>query len=282
MSERDPIPREERAIIEASTLEESLERVDRIAGVTTLFRRGMDRITQPAGFNDYLHLQAHFPELPFFNVLLLLDQFPDATSVASRHHWAALGRPLQPAERGIWQFVPYERETGVDGAGDPIRELIGVGVETVYDISQTKGPLDQHERQQSMSAIDVHDRIVQKLLRQPEPQTGSRRASIETSESVRQSGQLGLGLSFDPVVKSEPEPEKVPALMEVVRTRLMQRGRLPATALEPVTGVVATILMIRHGVDLGAVWIPEMVALINRWTPAEPNLTEVQHLLALV
>lgn len=281
MSEQDRIPQEERTIIEASTLEESLERADRISGVTIRFRRGMDRITQPAGFNDYLHLHARFPDQPFFNVLLLLEQFPDATSVASSHHWDAVGRPLRPAEQGIWQFVPYERETGVDGAGDPIRELVGVGVETVYDITQTKGPIYQ-EKQPPVSAIDVHDQIVRKLLSQPEPQTGRRSALSGRTESVRQSGQLGLGLKFEPVVEREPESERLPTLMEVVRTRLLQRGRLSAAALEPVTRVVTSILMIRHGVDLGEVWIPEMVTLIDMWSPAEPNLAEVQHLLALV
>ncbi len=282
MMERQPIPPDERAIIEASTLEESLERADRIAGVTTLFRRGMDRITQPAGFNDYLHLQARFPDQPFFNVLLLLDQFPDATKIASSHRWAALGRPLRPAEQGIWQFVPYEREVGVDGGGESIQELVGVGVETVYDITQTKGPIHREEERPPVSAIDVQGRIVEGLLERSNNRIDRQRRPLVAVPPTRQSGQLGLDLSVDPVVEIELESNELPALMEVVRTRLMQRGRLPTAAIEPVTGVVASILMIRHGVDLGEVWMPEMVAMIDRWSPAEPNLTEAQHLLALV
>lgn len=283
MSERQPTPVDEQTIIEASTLEESLERAERIAGVRTLFRRGMDRIAQPAGFNDYLHLQARLPDQPFFNVLLLLEQCPDATKVASGPHWDAMGRPPRPAERGIWQFVSDERETGVDGAGDPIRELIGVGVETVYDIAQTRGPIYQEEQRPPVSAVEVQDRLVQRLLEGSNSRRVRRHRSTEIAQPVTQSGQLGLGLSFESSVEIEPESahEQLPSLLEAIRERLIRRGRIPANIVEPVAQAVAATLMIQHGVDIGDVWLPELINLISDWSPREPHLSELQQVVAL-
>ena len=284
MIEQRPTSQDERAIIEASTLEESIERAERIAGVKTLFRRGMDRITQPAGFNDYIHSQARFPEQPFFNVLLLLEQMPDATKIASGLHWDAVSRPPLSAERGIWLFVPYEREIGVDGTNASIRELIGVGVETVYDVSQTRGPIYQEEQRWPISAAEVQERIVRRMIGRLGNRGEQEKRSVSERQTTLPSGQLGLGLNFGTTPKEGTGSglERLPTLKEVLRERLIQRGRLPAAEIEPIAGVVATILMIRYGVELGDVWMPDILNMIDTWSPVEPHFSEVQQLLASV
>jgi hypothetical protein len=289
MIERHPTIEDERTIIEASTLEESMERAERLAGVMSLFRRGMDRITQPVGFNAYVHLQARFPEQPFSNVLLLLEQQPETTQLASSPQWDATGRPLRPGERGIWLFVPYERETGLDGTGEAIRELIGVGVETVYDIAQTKGPIYREEPPPPpLSTVEVQERVVRVLIGNPgAPRDQRERALVSPTRSTQTTlkpGQLGLGLSFEPAIETEhdPKPERLLTLIEVLRERLIRRGRLSEKEIDHVARATAAILMIQHGVELGEIWIPELVEMIQDWSITEPHLTEIQTISAVI
>src|SRR5436190_19568131 len=57
-------------------------------------------------FRRFLDAQARFHRYSWGNVLLILDQRPDATRVASFRTWLSLGRPVRKGERGIRIFVP--------------------------------------------------------------------------------------------------------------------------------------------------------------------------------
>src|SRR3954447_5955767 len=70
-------------------------------------------------FRRFLDAQARFHRYSWGNVLLILDQRPDATRVASLRTWNSRGRHVRRGERGIRIFVPVwprrEREEESEG-----------------------------------------------------------------------------------------------------------------------------------------------------------------------
>src|SRR3954471_16018777 len=69
-------------------------------------------------FRRFLDAQARFHTYSWGNVLLILDQRPDATRVASFRTWLALGRPVRKGEHGIRIFVPVWPRRPKDEAGE--------------------------------------------------------------------------------------------------------------------------------------------------------------------
>src|SRR3954463_1082200 len=65
-------------------------------------------------FRRFLDAQARFHRYSWGNVLLILDQRPDATRVAGFRTWLSLGRPVRTGERGIRIFVPVWPRTPRD------------------------------------------------------------------------------------------------------------------------------------------------------------------------
>src|SRR5947209_79582 len=57
-------------------------------------------------FRRFLDAQARFHRYSWANTLLILQQRPDATRVASFRTWLSLGRPVRRGEHGIRIFVP--------------------------------------------------------------------------------------------------------------------------------------------------------------------------------
>ncbi len=110
-------------------------------------------------FRRFLDAQARFHTYSWGNVLLILDQRPDATRVASFRTWLSLGRPVRKGEHGIRIFVPVwprkpteveqedaggdRREGGQGRAQSPARtegrRPVSFKLGSVFDISQTDG-----------------------------------------------------------------------------------------------------------------------------------------------
>lgn len=129
-------------------------------------RASLDRLEQAVSaihdsdtFRRFLDAQARFHRYSWGNVLLILDQRPDATRIASFRTWLSLGRPVRKGERGIRIFVPVwprkprDAEEKLDDSEQernreqprPLtrtndRRPVSFKLGSVFDISQTDGP----------------------------------------------------------------------------------------------------------------------------------------------
>src|SRR3954453_3021493 len=79
-----------------ASIQESLTRLEHAVGA----------IHDSETFRAYLDAQARFHSYSFGNVLLILSQKPDATSVAGYQTWKQLGRQVRRGEKGIRISVP--------------------------------------------------------------------------------------------------------------------------------------------------------------------------------
>jgi antirestriction protein ArdC len=127
-----------RAPEQPAAIQESLIRLEQAVGA----------IHDSETFRAYLDAQARFHSYSFGNVLLILAQKPDATSVAGYQTWKSLGRQVRRGEKGIRIIVPMRgRSAGSpteSGASDdeevkPERTIVRFGTGSVFDISQTEG-----------------------------------------------------------------------------------------------------------------------------------------------
>lgn len=86
----------------------------------------------------YLDTCANFHKYSMFNVIQILMNRPDATSVAGFKKWQSLGRFVRKGEHGIPILAPiFSKEEDEDG--NEIERLVGFKVVFVFDISQTEG-----------------------------------------------------------------------------------------------------------------------------------------------
>jgi len=95
----------------------------------------------------YLDVLGRFHQYSFGNVMMIVQQHPDATYVAGFHTWRKLGRWVKKGEQGIAILAPMvgrkrrddSRNGPKDGSDDNERTLLGFRVVHVFDVSQTEG-----------------------------------------------------------------------------------------------------------------------------------------------
>lgn len=106
---------------------QSLEEAVAIAGASQAMR-------------SYLDAMARFHAYSWGNVLLINQQRPDATHVASFQNWKRLGRHVRKGEKGIEILVPVvQQQTQDDEQETALRPAIAFRSGYVFDISQTEG-----------------------------------------------------------------------------------------------------------------------------------------------
>ena len=121
------------------TFEPTTEKQQRAA---ELIESGVQRLLEDP--NSFYRFAGKFHHYSIHNQLLIMAQNPDATRCASFTTWKALGRSVNKGERGLAIFYPIfgkpmekvDPETGELTKHQP---LIGFGVGTTFDVSQTSG-----------------------------------------------------------------------------------------------------------------------------------------------
>lgn len=107
------------------------------------------KIRTGADWRAWLDVAAKLHSYSFRNIILIMRQRPDATTIAGYRTWQRLGRQVNKGEKGIEIFAPVTKrrsaETGNGELSDPdpaptARRMIGVRRAFVWDISQTSGP----------------------------------------------------------------------------------------------------------------------------------------------
>ena len=95
----------------------------------------------------YLGALARFHHYSFGNMMMIVDQFPEASKVAGFHTWRKLGRCVKKGESGIAILAPMigrnKDEEKSDHSVEPARSsekpVFGFKAVHVFDISQTEG-----------------------------------------------------------------------------------------------------------------------------------------------
>jgi len=140
----------------------------------------------------YLGALARFHHYSFGNMMMIVDQFPEASKVAGFHTWRKLGRCVKKGESGIAILAPMigrnkdEAETDhrVEPARPGTKPVFGFKSVHVFDISQTEGEDLPKLSEISGSAEDhllylesVYHTLNIKLETRPMPE-GTRGASL--------------------------------------------------------------------------------------------------------
>ena len=118
------------------------ERRDRLDTMLRLVHARLAELGSADAWGQYVSGLARFPQLSPANVLLVLEQHPDATWLSTHRGWGSLERT--PIERGIAVLIPTIRHRRVDGrtvwdGGRPVVDEVRHRPATVFDYSSTAG-----------------------------------------------------------------------------------------------------------------------------------------------
>ena len=106
-------------------------------------------LENPEPWRQWAQTMTRFHHYSPGNVLLIMQQRPDASMVAGYHAWKDLGRQVQKGERGIAILAPIVRKVPSPEASTlppagaqappPMKAVVGFKVATVFDVAQTQG-----------------------------------------------------------------------------------------------------------------------------------------------
>lgn len=132
-----------------------------------------DRAAAKEGIRKYLDVAARFPQMPWYNILLILEQMPEAEILCGIRAWKEYGAVLRQGEKPVMLLSPAAVRHGDTGSGIPggsgsgisgnkicadgtdsrasgsgeadgngMGEELGMGTVGVYDIAQVKLAVD--------------------------------------------------------------------------------------------------------------------------------------------
>jgi hypothetical protein len=134
---------------------------------------------------NYLSALARFHDYSFRNMMMIVNQFPEASKVAGFHTWRKLGRWVKKGESGIAILAPMigrKKDEGeslnrTEVSESKSKSVFGFRAVHVFDISQTEGEELPKLSEISGSATDnlmylesVYDTLNIKLETRPMPE----------------------------------------------------------------------------------------------------------------
>ena len=139
----------------------TLRGADRVAATIDQLNTGVRALADSDAYRSYLRAMGRFHRYSAGNVLLILQQRPDATHVAGYRAWQELGRQVCKGERGIRILAPVTRKAEGDD-GEPEYRCVGFRAVCVFDVAQTDGePLPEGPAQplQGAAPADAYARL---------------------------------------------------------------------------------------------------------------------------
>jgi antirestriction protein ArdC len=107
--------------------------------------QALEQACSAGGWRAYLTAQARFHRYSFRNLLLILQQRPEATRVAGFHDWLKMSRQVRKGEKGIAILAPMKWQKHDKDSGETAFGISGFRFVYVFDIAQTDGePLPEH------------------------------------------------------------------------------------------------------------------------------------------
>ncbi|MER2009697.1 MAG: ArdC family protein [Psychrobacillus sp.] len=119
------------------TAEEKQEQVEGL--LKTLEEGVLNFQYDPEKFKALLKMQSLMYSYSFNNVMLIKQQFPNATYVASFARWKNLNRNVRKGEKAIRVLAPRLKKEIDEITGEEQSKLIGFIATPVFDVSQTEG-----------------------------------------------------------------------------------------------------------------------------------------------
>ena len=127
-------------------------------------------LEDPEQWRQWAQTMSRFHSYSPGNVLLILQQRPDASHVAGYHAWKSLGRQVQKGEQDITILAPIVRRMPVEleqpsapkveatsDAPLPQKAVVGFRVATVFDITQTQGQALQIPQPKLLDSGDLEE-----------------------------------------------------------------------------------------------------------------------------
>jgi N-terminal domain of anti-restriction factor ArdC/IrrE N-terminal-like domain len=100
-----------------------------------LLEQGIKNLASQDNWLNHLKTQAVFHSYSFNNTCLIINQCPEASSVAGFHAWKKLNRSVKKGEKGIRILAPMVHKD----AEDPEAVRVSFRSVAVFDVSQTEG-----------------------------------------------------------------------------------------------------------------------------------------------
>jgi hypothetical protein len=100
-----------------------------------LLEQGIKNLANQDNWLNHLKTQAVFHSYSFNNTCLIINQCPEASSVAGFHAWKKLNRTVKKGEKGIRILAPMVHKE----AEDPEAVRVSFRSVAVFDVSQTEG-----------------------------------------------------------------------------------------------------------------------------------------------
>ena len=131
-------------------------------------------LEDPEQWRQWAQTLSRFHQYSPGNVLLILQQRPEATHVAGYHAWKSLGRQVQKGEHGITILAPIVRRVpdeqppapkveATSAAPLPQQAVVGFKTATVFDVSQTQGKALQIPQPKLLDSGDL-DELLHHLI----------------------------------------------------------------------------------------------------------------------
>ena len=124
------------------------QRQEKLTALQGQLADGLQQLMEATGWMAWLKVAQHFHTYSLNNQVLITIQSPSATQVAGYRAWQATGRQVRKGEKGISILAPVtaprtspDGHPVLDANGTQLRGIVGVKPATVFDISQTDGPL---------------------------------------------------------------------------------------------------------------------------------------------
>lgn len=136
-----------------------------------------DETVTKDGIHKFLDVAARFPQMPWYNILLILKQMPEAEILCGIRAWKRYGAVLRQGEKPVMLLSPVAVRGGdagneVSGSGSDNRTFgieetdgnrigIGLGMEPVgvYDIAQVKLPVNAPVLKMPQLGVSLEDAL---------------------------------------------------------------------------------------------------------------------------
>ena len=157
--------------------------------------QAIEQACSAGGWRAYLTAQARFHRYSFRNLLLILEQSPNATRVAGFHDWLKHSRCVRKSEKGIAILAPMKWQKHDKDTGETTSGIGGFRVVYVFDIAQTDGePLPERPQVHFTDGSSDHAAILTQTLTE-----SLKRAGIPVLIQDLEPGHFG---SFNRVTKT--------------------------------------------------------------------------------
>jgi hypothetical protein len=121
------------------------KKTERVEGLMADLNTGIDALVNSDKWAAWLKLQSKLHKYSFGNVLLIMAQCPEASTVMGYGSkdkstgWLSVGRCVRKGEHALWILAPILVNEKKDGKETGDKILIGYRDVSVFDVSQTDG-----------------------------------------------------------------------------------------------------------------------------------------------